>query len=567
MQKGTGEEMNKKILINRIPKRVSMTAVCATALLLSGIAHLAAGENQADYETALLQKDAKAAGQAAVQLMDEKVSADVVAADEVMEYAEELMQAAVDTQDEAVVKWVAAGMLRGAGAAYFRPVNLGAGVVAEGTDYSPVVDEVCSEVGRLMGQRSLAAASVSADADASDVVDGAKKPFRLSLGTPQFIKDLFVDVNTTTYRVSNRLSVRYDDNIYSRKDKKSGMEYRDTLTLSAKVAGERSTLTFRYSPSYVYRPQRDEDTSQLFHNLGALLTHAVSPRLLLRLDETFRYTEQPERKNAQGGVSDEQTYYMNKVEFSADTVARDNFRFTTRVGNTIKRYKEDAVAEDSDYTLYHAGLDVTKEIKPGKTIGMLFFDASTQDYNESDDERGHNAFRGTLGISQTFNPSLSAEVVGGATVIDNDSDINKGTVTAPYGRFTLNYSLSPRTLFTAATGYSFNEDSDEGSYGSSLRTDYMLGLRHEMTAKLSMSLTASYMEDEYSSDLFVIRPGALVPVEGTTEYTQYQARLFYRINRKHMLDAGYRFTDLSSDVVGRDDWDRHQVDVGWRVDF
>jgi len=408
----------------------------------------------------------------------------------------------------------------------------------------------------------VSSAAILASANPEPPASIEKEPFRFSLGTPDFLRALF-ETNDSTYKVTNRASVMYDDNINSRKDKKSGMIYRDSLRLSMNVAGERSSMTLRYSPAYSYRPQHDV-RNQLHHDLGLLLTHAVSPRLLLKLNENFMLREQPERKNAQGVKGVENTYYENRVVLSADTVVRDNTKLTTRIGNTVKRYKEKTVAERSDYTLWNAGLDLSRELKPNKTIGMLSFDASTQDYDESKTERGHNAYRTTLGISQIFNPSLSAEAVGGVTLIDNKSKFSKGTVTAPYGRLTLNYSLSPRTAFTAATGYSFNEDSDEGSYGSSLRTDYTLGFKHELTAKVSTRISASYQEDEYDSDFWTDNTA---PKEGTTKYTQYQARVFYKINRKHTVDAGYKFTDLKSDVAGRDDWDRHQVDMGWTVNF
>src|SRR6056297_891703 len=87
--------------------------------------------------------------------------------------------------------------------------------------------------------------------------------------------------NDRPFSIINTLRVGYDDNVYRTSANEEESAYiADIIELAFRAAlSDRTDLTFK--SQFVYRS--DDDENNFYPNLYAILTHSVSPRLLLEL--------------------------------------------------------------------------------------------------------------------------------------------------------------------------------------------------------------------------------------------------------------------------------------------
>ncbi|WP_160300786.1 outer membrane beta-barrel protein [Kiritimatiella glycovorans] len=538
-------------------------------LLFATVSHLQAAESMGQFKSAIQSDDARKAGHEAAAIVKSRVEGDV-SEEAVMELAAELVEQSMQTGDERTVKWVSAGVLKGGGPENFKATALGIDVVTEGTKFEETGRQVVAEVGRLMnGDFRMAAAAEDSEEEEGKASRKKRKTSKPKAGgktewqLPGYITELFT-AGSAFWDLSNRMYVRWDDNLYTDDDKDDGWSFNESFTLSTRMGTDRTDFYLHYRPTYRYSPEKDDD-QQLFHEFSGQVNHSISPRTMLRLSDTFQYKEQPER--VVSGRNTESTYYRNKVNLSADHALHYNSRLNLSVGNEILRYDEDLLSDRHDMDKYRIGGSLSRQIVPNKTVGFVNASFQRAEYVGANRNAGTDTMLMTLGMSHVFNPDLTMEGYLGASQTEFENNVRGDDYLAPYARAKVYYQFSPRTTVHAGAGYSFNEESTEFTYASSLRQDYALGVKHELTGKLTFDLTGSYYIDEYESEFLIPGTGIPIGVDGQTYYSQVRSRLTYDLNRMHSFDVGYRFTDLQSDIATRDDWDRNQVEFGWRMKF
>ena len=357
------------------------------------------------------------------------------------------------------------------------------------------------------------------------------------------------------FSVINTLRFGYDDNVYSTsKNQEESAYVQDIIDLSFRAAlSDRTDLIFK--SRFDFRSDKEMN----FHpNIYAVLTHSVSPRLLLQLSDKFtsgnRHTSSKEGRY---------NYYHNTLEFLPSYVLSPKDSLSAPVSYTIKRHEDEIDNEDTD--IISAGLSWKRELSPQRTWAALHFSQLMIDYINRDSTADFT--RLSAEISHTFNPQWQGVLAGGVTFDQTDFTV-QGTnlnVTSegvnPYFNAGLTYSPSPQTRFTANVIQQYKESSSASYAGENART-IALGAQHDFTAKIMGKLTASFTETERDQQDNETTSG------GTTneEYYDLALRFQYKINRMNFLELGFRHREKAYDISSRD-WDQNMVDVGWRVEL
>ncbi|MFC1467225.1 hypothetical protein ACFLQY_00830 [Verrucomicrobiota bacterium] len=514
---------------------VSAFALCA---VLGMVDHSMAASMDT-YNDALAGGNAKASAVEAMQILEGQSLNGGASAEEVMKVAEQLMTGAVATGDERAVKWVSAAILKGAGEKNFDAAELGIRVVVEGSRYQEQVSQVTAEARSIMGISAPAAPAVEAPALASE--------------EESFLAGLF-DINRSSWEVSNRLSVGHDSNIYSDSREKSGMVYRDALSLSLSASSARTAAQVSYKPTLTVSPNKKKGDVEVYQDFIGMLSHELSERSTVRFKDTFKFQEDEDATVA--GDLDDNSYWKNTAELSLDRVMRDNARLSVSASSTFKRYSE-SDAEVSDYELFKIGTSYKKDLSE-RTFGSAGLDYSCKDFDKSADGRGDSTVFVSAGVNHQVNPDVLFSVTGGASFVDPDGAGTDDKV-VPYVNGQVTYYFSPRTTLTGLVKYYYNEDVTESASVGSESLRFELNGRHSFTEKISLDAKVGRSENTYSVEFITVGG------ETETTYTDFGTKLTYEINRVHAVDAGYKFRKTDRDNSA--DYDRHQFDLGWTVKF
>jgi hypothetical protein len=345
--------------------------------------------------------------------------------------------------------------------------------------------------------------------------------------------------------------VGHDSNIYSNASEEDGMVYKDALSMSLSASSARTTGQIFYKPTVTVSPEKDVGDVEVYQDFVGLLSHEVSERNILRLKETFTFSEDEDIQTT-GAIDN--SFWKSATMLGLDRTMTSGARLSLSGTGTVKRYS-DAGESDKDYDLFSVGATYAKDLSES-TFGTATLSYSVQDYDRSTVDGSSVVFAGA-GLNHKLNPDVTLEATAGAQFVEPDgSDADNKVV--PYFNGVATYAFSPKTTLSGMVKYYFNEDSTvAGSVGAeSLR--YELGLRHGLTEKITLTAKAGRTENTYSSDF----SGGVAETE--SDYTDFSTRVSYQINRMHAVDAGYTFRDSETATA---DFDRQQVDIGWQVKF
>jgi long-subunit fatty acid transport protein len=163
------------------------------------------------------------------------------------------------------------------------------------------------------------------------------------------------------------------------------------------------------------------------------------------------------------------------------------------------------------------------------------------------------------GADHNFNPNLTGNARLGYSISTVDGESGYSTDTSsPYAMAGLEFNPSARTSFNGELGYSLSR-SENSFYNAQDRFNLGIGVRHDLTGKISLSSSLSYIHSIYdgSYSLNGIAPDA------QDDYVKFNLRGSYQINRNNFVDVGYEFTDRWSDDFS--EYDRNRIDIGWRL--
>lgn len=361
------------------------------------------------------------------------------------------------------------------------------------------------------------------------------------------------------WQIQNRLRLEYDDNIRQEAtDTDDSLKVIEELTFNFNLNLQNTFIGFSYTPAVTWWSDRDEDDLDVQHYLKASVSHAFTPRVSLKLNETFLRAEKPELIERGSSLREENDYNQNNFNGDLDIVVAPDTRVSVGGRYLLLRYDDDAVAALRDYDLIVGGLTLARQFGT-ETEGRIELRAEQIAYDEAV-ERDSDTYTAGLAVDQTFSPSLVGSIRVGGTMKEYDAAEVEDT-TSPYADVSLTLLPSPATRITGGAGYSLFE-AGVFPYVNQDRLRAFASLAHDITARISFYLTGSYTLGQYDAEEVVEGSEG---EDGDEEILQLSARAAYQVNRSNWLEASYQYTDFTSDLSGRVDYDRSRVSLGWRT--
>jgi len=316
------------------------------------------------------------------------------------------------------------------------------------------------------------------------------------------------------FSIINQLRFGYDDNPDREQDGGKGSFFvEDTVKLAFNASlSDRTDLVVKSQVSF-----KTDKENKIHPNLYAVLSHAVSPRLMFRFSEKFRSADKT------SGGSGQHDYYNNNLGVAATYVLTQKDRLELFANHQIRRHDEEI--EDDDSTTLSAGVSWMRDIRPQRTRSKLSLTARTTEYDKRSlngtklaggvrqtllydgSTSGFDALDLTLEVNHTFNPEWQGTIQGGFTHRQlNKRDywiteingtpvfpiLKKADNTAtlsPMLSLGATYSPSPRTRFTGNFSHIYDVSNDSDYVGSTA-DEFRFGVQHDVTAKIMAKATA-----------------------------------------------------------------------------
>ena len=376
------------------------------------------------------------------------------------------------------------------------------------------------------------------------------------------------------FQINNRLRFEYDDNIYqTEEDKESSFKIIEELEFLVNFNLQNTYIGVRYRPSYVWWDERPSDSTDFQNELDFILNQTFTPRLSLSVVDTLRRGESPKLRDDDDNVVRENSdFYYNTLNGTLGYLLRPATRLELAGRYVALRYDEDNYSDSEDFDLYVGGLTLRHQIVPETTL-IGEFRGESVEYEGPD--RGSKSIYVGGGVEQIFSPSLIGNLVGGYQRKEfNDGDIDsQGT---PYVDASATFLPTPATRISAGVGYSMYE-TEVYPFASQDRAQMYASIAHDFTARVALYLSGSYIIGDYSADQALAEPDPANPTvtakDGEEDTLQLSARVTYQINRSNWLEAGWQYSDFTSDLEYnngtkmREDFVENRIDVGWKTQF
>jgi len=388
------------------------------------------------------------------------------------------------------------------------------------------------------------------------------------------------------FTVSNSLHVEFDDNMdQTANDKVDGFKVSDQVTVSMQQKLEQGFLGVSYQLIATWWEPRDDKEFTFDHIVDATVNHKFSPSLGGTVQNKYIRRDSPEALNADGTLKRENSSYdYNALNGSVSLNPAPSSRLDVSGRWQLLRFEDASVADREDYDAYSVGATLVSQIRPetallleargerfdypgaGKTVGSPLAlpgaEPGAGDRNTIPD-RGFDNFIGGVGLEQMFSPNLSGRVMVGYMLKDLKA-ANAGEETSPYAEGSLTLNPTPATTITLMGTYSLYQ-SGLLTYATQERTAASLSVGHDLTPRFSMYVAGSYANSDYKGANSVDTVPEAKVRDASEDVLVFSARAVYRLDpsRRHSLEAGWSYTDVSSDV--REEYDRNRYDVAWRI--
>lgn len=382
--------------------------------------------------------------------------------------------------------------------------------------------------------------------------------------------------------LQNRIHVELDDNVYrSDGNEEESFRITDSLVLSVDKELEAGFLGLRLGTAYTWWDDRPSDDNDWRHVVDFIFNQDLSRRLSLGLLESFVYVERPELESDDGLLNrPDSSYYYNTLNASLEGMVSKTARLTGSARYQLIRYDDDDLADRDDYDIYSAGLTYATLL--GKEASVFVDGRFEQTTYTGEGEATSGALPGTDGVvadevpdrgatsyalgvggEQMFSPNLMGRLRVGYTMKDLEA-ANQDDESAPYAEASLTVLPSPQTSLTLGAAYSLYQSSLL-TFANQQRTTASVNLGHDVTAKVKLNVGASYVHSDYEAQDSVDAVDEALVEDGSEDAVTMRARVSYRLNRTNSLEAGWRYTDFSSDY--RADYGRNLYDIAWRVNL
>ena len=354
------------------------------------------------------------------------------------------------------------------------------------------------------------------------------------------------------FTVSASLREEFDDNINTtRTNKKSQFKTVVEPSILLDFPMEQTSVSFRYTPTLIYYPDRDGRDYDLNHEFVGRVTHSFSSRLNLDAREQFRYSNEPAIFDSSALVRRSGEYFYNVASIQGDIQWTPKFGTTSAYTNIYTDYIDDLLSETNDRMSHNFDQDFRYLILPTTTLvfaGGYYFN----DYENV--SRDSQAITASVGADHSFSPQFTGGIRLGAQYVDLLQ--GGGDNIAPYGSLFANYQLGARSSLELNYSHSFQPTDATNFYGQEADMISLAG-RYQFTPKFSTKLQAMFTHGDYVSKY------TLLGNSFQEDVLAFDLGFNYKLNNYVDFELGYTYTSVMSDFEVRE-YDRNRVYIGVR---
>lgn len=368
-----------------------------------------------------------------------------------------------------------------------------------------------------------------------------------------------------SFTFSNYIRFGYDDNIYQETNNEEESSYiSDILNLSGVVQfSNRAELLLYWQPEIRYRFEAEEKALFL-QDLYAKYINAINQSSKIQITDRYRYSELDAN---QSGDNASKEYAENDLKGSYNNQLNERNSINLSAGFTTRRNENDSsvYSQTRDFDRYNLSGIISRNLDRDKrTVSLGYIFSEHEIENNAGGIESGTLF---LGYDRIFNPQLLGSIQLGYTdaEIEQKNGNSNLSVTSdssnPYFEIGFNYDLSERTSVSSSFNHSLRY-STTSTYNAEERSDWLIALSHDLTAKINLNVSFSYVKADYESDFLR---------EITTEYgdeeesTILNIRADYQINRNHFVELGYQGRSRNTEVLADGDYDRNRIYFGWKL--
>ena len=379
-----------------------------------------------------------------------------------------------------------------------------------------------------------------------------------------------------SFHVQNSVRVGYDDNVYQSSKKVDTAFITDIINVSGKLTfSSRSDMLLYWQPEFRYRIDADPKFIT-YQDLYARFNHAVSQRTFIKVSDRLRYQDKDGQSDL--GQTQNQNYWENDLMGSVDYTINAVSHATLGAGYEFRLWDDDGYGQwqswdpvaltggtgGNNYNQFRANGSYVRELRPNTTSGVL--DLNYMDHSYDGSRGGFNSTTISAGVDQNFNANVIGTARLGYSFSKVDNGAGSSNTSSPYLQAGLEVNPTERTSFTGNLGYSLKQ-SQNSYYNAQDSFNLGLGVRHDLTGKISLSSSLSYTYSLYDGDYESEYGNNSNIGDAKENYFTFSLRGSYQLNRNNFLDAGYQFSTRSSDSDILTEFDRNLVDIGWRLRF
>lgn len=362
-------------------------------------------------------------------------------------------------------------------------------------------------------------------------------------------------------QLNNRLRVEFDDNVRQAKDNAdSSVNIIEDAEFIFDLTGENTFLGLRYMPSFVWYSDREEDDTDLHHQVDASLRHAFSPDVELSLKEILRFSEQPELMENDVIVRENNDYLYNSVNAGLGFRLSPTASVDLEGRHEMVGYTEDNVADANDWSKLVGGANLNYFLSQLTTLSG---EARMIETSYEDDIRSSTTYQFGLGLNTELSKGVFAEIRAGGEQQEYD-DVDLDDQTEPYVSGGLTLVPNDSTKFNVGAGYALAQ-TPVSRFVSQGRTSLQAGMSYNLSARLTANASASFATGDFEADQLVSGSGESGPNSGSEDVTRLSARLTYEVSKTNYLEAGWQYVDLSSDIRPESDYERNRIALGWKT--
>lgn len=360
--------------------------------------------------------------------------------------------------------------------------------------------------------------------------------------------------------VNNRLRVEYDSNVnLTSEDEQDSFKIIEELELIKNLQFDQSLISLRYSPSFVYWTDRDDDTD-LHHQFDALVKHRFNERFGFTASELFRLAELPEFIESGNVVREKSDFIYNSAGLGGNALINEKTTADVELRWNTLAYDDADVSLNNDYDQYIYGGNLRHDLNGKTQVGS---EIRFTDYDYAG--TGRDAFSTQFGVTGIRDLTARSKLSVRAGWENKDFDnANTDSASAPYVSASLTFAPGEDTLMEVGASYSLS-DAPVDPYANSENSSFYARFSHDLSAKINWNVAGIFTVADYDSAETSVSADPDAIADGTEDVLRVSTKLTYQLNTLHALEANVQYTDLTSEIRPGLEYDRSRVSLGWRV--